>query len=88
MSLYIGFIATIVFVGANEWYRGREVGRLLTILGLFVFMAGIGGPVITTARISVIFWVITMLVFAVRATQLAEEKVAKKPKSTAWEVTK
>ncbi|MBT3926423.1 MAG: hypothetical protein HOF33_05505 [Rhodospirillaceae bacterium] len=70
--LYFGFIATIIYLGASEWYRGKEMGRLLTILGIFVFLAGVGSPVITTARISVIFWVILMLVFAVRAAQRAE----------------
>ncbi|MBT7582918.1 MAG: hypothetical protein HN572_08130 [Kordiimonadaceae bacterium] len=71
--LYVGFIALIIFLGAIEWYHGNEIGRLLTLIGIFVFIAGIGSPVITSSRVGVIFWVIIMLILAVRTARRVEE---------------
>ena len=73
LLLYLGFIATMLYLGANEWYRGIETGRLLTILGLFVLLSGVGSPVITASRFGVIFWVVLMLVLAVGAARRADK---------------
>jgi hypothetical protein len=71
--LYFGFILLILFFGVIEWYRGRELGRFMTVLGLFVLLGGIGTPVLTVSRVNVMLWVVLMLVLALRQALRSDE---------------
>ena len=75
--VYMSIILTIISVGIIEWSKGYETGRLLAFLGLIAFLGGIGQPVVTTSRANVIFWVLILLIFAVRSARLIGENKSK-----------
>ena len=66
LVLYIGLIISLIYIGLGDWCRGYEIGRFLTILGVFVLIAGVGAPIITMARTDTIFWTIVVLALGVR----------------------
>ena len=68
--LYMSIIFTIVFIGLNQWIKGYEDGRLLTFLGTITLFGGVGNPVITMSRVNLIFWVLVLLIFALRSARI------------------
>ena len=75
LVLYVGFVGFIIYLGVEEWLRGNEVGRLLSVLGGFLLLAGVGAPVITMPRVGVMFWIILILILAVRAELHSPKKI-------------
>lgn len=66
LALYLGLIISLIYIGLENWYRGHEIGRFLTILGVFILIAGVGAPIITMARTDTILWIMVILALGVR----------------------
>ena len=66
LILYLGLIISLIYVGLEDWYRGNEIGRFLTILGVFILIAGVGSPIITMARTDTILWIMVVLALGIR----------------------
>ena len=71
--VYMSILLTIIFIGLREWTKGYETGRFLTFLGMLAFLGGIGQPVITISRANVLFWVLILLILALRSAKILRE---------------
>ncbi len=73
LIVYVSIILTIIFIGISEWVKGYETGRFLAFLGKLTFLGGVGQPVVTASRANVIFWILILLILALRSARIPRE---------------